>query len=81
MVGNKTASSKLKVVYRPIASLVPYGKNSRTHSDAQIDQVAGSIKEFGWTNPILLDGKGGVIAGHARLEAAKRMGLADRSLH
>jgi DNA modification methylase len=77
MVGNKTASSKLKVVYRPIASLVPYGKNSRTHSDAQIDQVAGSIKEFGWTNPILLDGKGGVIAGHARLEAAKRMGLAD----
>jgi ParB family transcriptional regulator, chromosome partitioning protein len=68
---------KLKIEYKPISSMNPYGKNARTHTDEQIKQVMASIKEFGWTNPILLDGKSGVIAGHARLEAAKRMGIDD----
>lgn len=57
-----------------IASLIPYAKNSRTHSDAQIAQIAASIKEFGWTNPVLVDGDKGIIAGHGRLMAARKLG-------
>jgi len=56
-------------------SLIPYINNSRTHSDEQVMQVASSIKEFGFTNPILIDGEGGIIAGHGRLMAAKKLGL------
>jgi DNA modification methylase len=62
---------------RSVASLIPYAKNSRTHSPAQIDQIVASIKEWGWTIPILLDESGGVIAGHARLMAAKKLGLEE----
>ena len=58
-----------------ITSLIPYAKNSRTHSDAQVAQIAASIKEFGWTNPILVDGDKGIIAGHGRLMAARKLGL------
>jgi len=57
-----------------VESLIPYIKNSRTHSEAQIAQIAASIKEFGWTNPILVDGDNGVIAGHGRLLAARKLG-------
>ena len=57
-----------------VESLIPYIKNSRTHSEAQIAQIAASIKEFGWTNPILVDGNNGVIAGHGRLLAARKLG-------
>ena len=60
-----------------IADLKPYEKNARTHSDEQIKQVVASIKEFGWTNPVLVDATGGIIAGHARVEAAKQLGLTD----
>jgi DNA modification methylase len=60
-----------------IRSLLPYARNSRTHSDEQIAQVAASIKEFGWTSPILVDGDGGVIAGHARLLAARQLGMEE----
>lgn len=67
----------MQVVYRPIASLIPYAKNARTHSDAQVAQIAASIAEFGWTNPILVDGENGVIAGHGRLLAARQLGLAE----
>jgi len=70
-------NDKLKIQYKAVSSLIPYARNARTHSDSQIEQVIASIKEFGWTNPILLDGKSGIIAGHARLEAAKRIGLAN----
>ena len=56
-------------------SLVPYARNARTHSDAQVAQIAASIKEFGWTNPILIDGDNGVIAGHGRLLAAQKLGM------
>lgn len=67
---------KLKQLrWRPTKDLVPYQNNARTHSDAQIDQVVASIQEFGWTNPILIDAENGIIAGHARVEAAKRLGM------
>jgi DNA modification methylase len=65
---------KLKIQYKPIADLIPYARNSRTHSDAQIAQIASSIKEFGWTNPVLLDGENGIIAGHGRVMAASKLG-------
>ena len=60
---------------RTVESLVPYSNNARTHSDAQVAQIAASIKEFGWTNPILVDGENGIIAGHGRLMAARMLGL------
>jgi ParB-like chromosome segregation protein Spo0J len=64
----------MKVVTKPVADLIPYVRNSRTHSDAQVAQIAASIKEFGWTNPILIDGENGIIAGHGRLLAARKLG-------
>jgi len=60
-----------------IDKLIPYAKNSRTHDDAQIAQIAASIKEFGWTNPILVDGERGIIAGHGRLMAARKLGMTE----
>jgi ParB-like chromosome segregation protein Spo0J len=65
----------LKIVLRPLESLVPYARNPRSHSDDQVAQIAASIKEFGFTNPILLDGENGLIAGHGRLAAARLLGL------
>ncbi len=65
----------LTVVYLPLEALVPYARNSRTHSDAQVAQIAGSIREFGWSNPILVDGDGGIIAGHGRVLAARQLGM------
>lgn len=59
----------------PIDRLLPYAGNSRTHSDAQVAQVAASIVEFGWTNPILAGADGVIIAGHARLAAARKLGM------
>ena len=67
--------SDLKIEYKNTDSLIPYVNNSRTHSDEQVTQVASSIKEFGFTNPILIDEQGGIIAGHGRLMAAKKLGL------
>ena len=58
---------------RPTAELVPYAKNARTHSKAQVDQIAESIKRFGFTNPVLIDGSGGIIAGHGQVLAAKKL--------
>ena len=55
--------------------LIPYAKNARTHSEAQVNQIAASITEFGFTNPILVDGTKSIIAGHGRLMAAKKLGL------
>jgi len=60
-----------------VESLIPYARNSRTHSDAQVAQIAASIKEFGWTNPILIDGTNGIIAGHGRLLAARKLGYTE----
>ena len=58
-----------------VESLIPYVRNSRTHSDQQVAQIAASIKEFGFTNPVLVDADGGIIAGHGRLLAARKLGL------
>lgn len=60
---------------RPVEALVPYAKNSRTHSDAQVAQIAASITEFGFTNPVLIDADGGIIAGHGRVLAAQSLGM------
>jgi len=60
-----------------VEDLIPYVNNSRTHSEEQVAQIAASIKEFGWTNPILVDGSKGIIAGHGRLQAAKKLKLTE----
>lgn len=67
--------SQLSVKYVSIDELIPYSNNSRTHSDEQVAQVAASIREFGFTNPILVDESQGIIAGHGRLLAAKKLNL------
>jgi len=60
-----------------VDALIPYARNARTHSDAQVAQIAASIAEFGFTNPILTDGEKGVIAGHGRLAAARKLALTE----
>ena len=64
-----------KVEMQPIANLLPYPNNARTHSEDQINQIAASMKEWGWTNPILIDEDNGIIAGHGRVEAAKKLNI------
>jgi hypothetical protein len=61
----------------PIDRLRPYERNPRTHSDVQVDQIAASMVEFGWTNPVLVDEQGGILAGHGRLLAARKLSLAE----
>lgn len=68
-------SGPKSLVQRQIADLVPYAGNSRTHSPEQVAQIAASITEFGFTNPVLVDGQGGIIAGHGRVLAAQSLGL------
>jgi DNA modification methylase len=63
------------VEHWPLDRLIPYARNSRTHADDQVAQIAASIVEFGWTNPILVDAEGGIVAGHGRLLAARKLGL------
>lgn len=67
----------IKVEQRAVADLIPFARNSRTHSDEQVAQIAASIREFGWTNPILVDGANGIIAGHGRLMAARKLGMTE----
>lgn len=62
---------------RPISALLPYARNARTHSEKQVAQIASSIVEFGWTNPVLISGDGEIIAGHGRVMAAKTLGLTE----
>ncbi len=69
--------TNLQVVTWPVEKLIPYARNARTHSAEQVAQVAASIAEFGWTNPILAGADGIVIAGHARLLAARKLGLTE----
>lgn len=68
-------TEKLKIVYRPLKDLTPYAHNARTHDDRQVLQLVASIEEFGWTNPILIDDNGEIIAGHGRVLAAEQMGV------
>ena len=74
MAGKKTFG---EIVAIKIEDLKPYGKNARTHSEQQVGLIVESIREFGFTNPVLIDPKMGVIAGHARLEAAKRLEMKE----
>lgn len=69
--------SKLQVKYLPLNEIIPYVNNARTHDDMQVSQIAASIKEFGFNNPILLDEQKGIIAGHGRLAAAQNLGLKE----
>jgi hypothetical protein len=73
--GQTGTTTHLTVEYRPVTRLIPYARNSRTHSDAQVAEIAASIREFGWTVPVLVDGASGVIAGHGRLLAARKLGM------
>ena len=70
-----TSAQKFVIEYRPVAKLIPYVNNARTHTAQQVAQIAASIKEFGWTNPILIGSDDVVIAGHARLLAAQKLGM------
>src|SRR6266404_6270007 len=78
---NKAASiaapSRLAITYRAVGDLIPDPRNARTHPKRQIDQLKSSMEAFGFTNPILADPEGHIIAGHGRLQAARLMGLAE----
>lgn len=67
--------SEIRIDYRPIGDLIPYARNARTHSEAQVALIAGSIREYGFTNPVLVDGENGIIAGHGRVMAARQLGM------
>ena len=67
----------LSLQYKPLEMLIPYARNARQHSDAQVAQIAASIREFGWAAPIIVDAQSNVIAGHGRLLAARKLGLAE----
>jgi DNA modification methylase len=76
-----TATERLwpadQVERRPVSDLIPYARNARTHSDAQVAQIAASIREWGWTTPVLVDEAGGLIAGHGRVLAARKLGVTE----
>ena len=75
--GNQRPWPADKVERWRIDRLIPYAKNARTHTDAQIAAIAASIKEWGWTTPVLVAEDGGLIAGHARILAARQLGIAE----
>ena len=64
----------IEIQYKATEDLIPYARNSRTHGAEQVAQIAASIREFGWTNPVLIDGENGIIAGHGRVLAAHKLG-------
>ena len=76
---NPSPEARVFPAYKTIsvADLIPYARNSRTHSDAQVTKIAASIREFGFLNPIIVDGESGIIAGHGRVLAAQKLGLAS----
>jgi hypothetical protein len=75
--GAVAAGLGLAIEHRPIEALIPYARNARTHSPAQVAMIAASIREFGFTNPVLVDGENGIIAGHGRVMAARQLGLSS----
>jgi ParB-like chromosome segregation protein Spo0J len=72
----KTKNQPPQIVPMSFGELVPYARNARTHSDEQVAQLAASLREFGWTNPVLVDAEGGIIAGHGRVMAARKLAAA-----
>src|SRR4051812_1328292 len=75
--GFGSKASRLRLEFWPIDRLVPYARNARTHSPAQVAEIAGSIRAFGFANPILVGAEGDIIAGHGRLAAARQLGLTE----
>jgi ParB-like chromosome segregation protein Spo0J len=73
----KATFDRLQIEYWPIDRLIPYARNARTHSPAQVAEIAGSIRAFGFSNPILVGEGADVIAGHGRLAAARKLGLTE----
>ena len=69
--------NSIHIEYRAVNSLIPYARNAKQHSDAQVAQIAASIREFGWGAPILIDSVSNVIAGHGRLLAARKLGMSE----
>jgi len=67
------AKTKLKITYRKVGDLIPYINNAKLHPEEQVNQIAASIKEFGFNDPIAIDGENGIIAGHGRLQAAIKL--------
>ena len=67
----------MEIISKKIDDLIPYVNNTRTHTEEQVNQVASSIKEFGFTNPVLIDEQGGIIAGHCRVLASKKLKLKE----
>jgi DNA modification methylase len=76
-MGSKTIEMAQRIEQWPVDRLIPYARNARTHSAEQVAKIAASIVEFGFTNPILVDGSDGIIAGHGRLMAARKLGLSE----
>ena len=72
-----SSMNSIHLEYRPVDTLIPYARNAKQHSDAQVAQIAASIREFGWGAPILIDGQNNVIAGHGRLLAARKLGMTE----
>lgn len=73
----KEDRGRLQIEYWPVARLIPYARNARTHTEAQIAEIAGSIRSFGFSNPIQISSAGDVVAGHGRLAAARKLGLEE----
>ena len=69
--------ASVKLIQKPVAKLIPYANNARTHDKEQIKQIASSIKEFGFNAPVLIDSDDGIIAGHGRVKAAELLGLKE----
>ena len=67
----------MEIIYKKVRDLIPYVNNSRTHSEEQVNQICASINEFGFTNPLLIDEKDSIIAGHGRLIASKKLGMEE----
>ena len=77
MHGRTEIGGGLEIKYRPLDTLIPYARNARTHDEAQVALIAGSIREFGFVNPVLVDAECGIIAGHGRVMAARKLGLSQ----
>lgn len=68
-------ANQLVIPSRPFGALIPYARNARAHDEGHLELIAGSIREFGFSNPVLVDGANGIIAGHGRVMAARKLGL------
>jgi len=73
----RTHMTPLQIEYRAVADLIPHARNAKQHSDAQVAQIAASIREFGWGAPVIVDGKNNIVSGHGRVLAARKLGMTE----